>query len=139
MPWFWKKKKKNKKVPWFLKKKKKKDAGCVHLWVKFSNQNVILTNFKIFPYRVFFLCFCRNVYRSALVPQNLPCPEKFLVAYLHSDIVLFAKCSILNVWQCSAYISLNNCSVICTVTLCFVLHQIHSKFSHIKNCLFRYM
>ena len=35
-----------------------------------------------------FMCFWRNVYRSALVPQNLPCLEKFLVAHLHEEITL---------------------------------------------------
>ena len=33
------------------------------------------------------------------------CPEKFLVAYQHSGIIIFAKCSILNVWQCFEYVS----------------------------------
>ena len=32
-----------------------------------------------------------NLYRSAIVPRNLPFPEKFLVAHLHSGIILFAK------------------------------------------------
>ena len=35
-----------------------------------------------------FMCFWRNVYRSALIPQNLPCLEKFLVAHLHEEITL---------------------------------------------------
>ena len=30
--------------------------------------------------RGLFLCFWRKVYRSTLIPQNLLCPEKFLVA-----------------------------------------------------------
>ena len=34
---------------------------------------------------------------------------------------------------------LDNCSVICTLTLCYVLHQRHSEFWHIQNYLFRYM
>ena len=28
----------------------------------------------------------QNVYRSALIPQNLPCPEKFLIARLRSEL-----------------------------------------------------
>ena len=35
-----------------------------------------------------FVCFWRNVFRSALVPQNLPCFERFLVARLHEEIIL---------------------------------------------------
>ena len=35
-----------------------------------------------------FVCFWRNVYRSALVPRNLLCLEKFLVARLHEEITL---------------------------------------------------
>ena len=34
-----------------------------------------------------------------------PCLEKFLVAHLHSGIIVFAKRSILNVWQYSEYVS----------------------------------
>ena len=33
------------------------------------------------------------------------CSEKFLVAYQHSGIIIFTKCSILNVWQCFEYVS----------------------------------
>ena len=32
---------------------------------------------------IFFLCFLRKVYQSNLIPQNLPCPEKYLIAHLH--------------------------------------------------------
>ena len=32
--------------------------------------------------------FWRNVYQSAPVPQNLRCPETFLVTRLHSDIII---------------------------------------------------
>ena len=35
-----------------------------------------------------FVCSWRSVYRSALVPRNLPCLEKFLVACLHEEIPL---------------------------------------------------
>ena len=51
--------------------------------------------------RLFLIVFRRNVYLSDLLPRNCPCSEKFLVARLHSGIILFAKRSILNVWQCS--------------------------------------
>ena len=60
--------------------------------------------------------------------------EKLLVVLLHSGIILFAKWFILNVWQCSEYLCLSNCSVN-SVTLCYVLHQkTHSeKFWHIQH------
>ena len=35
-----------------------------------------------------FVCFWRNVFRSAPVPRNLLCLEKFLVARLHEEITL---------------------------------------------------
>ena len=115
-----------------------KSPNCIHLWVKFSIQNVVLRisrrkNSKMFPCCFPFLCFWRNVYWSALVPCNLLCPEIFLVARLHSGIILFAKCSISYVWQCFEYVCLDNCPVICTLTLCYVLHQIHSESWHIPN------
>ena len=79
--------KNRKKCPW------KKSPDCVHLWVKFCIRNVVLTvswrkNSKIFLSRVFLSCFWRNVCRSVLVPWNLLCLEKFLVARLHEEIIL---------------------------------------------------
>ena len=113
----------------------KKYRDCVHHWVKFSIQNLVLRVSRrkkskmFFCGAFFFLCFWWNLYQSALVPhQTCPsCPEKFLVAHLHSDIILFGERSILNVWKCSEYFCLNNCSLNCTVTLCYVLRQIHSE------------
>ena len=92
----------------------------------------------MFPYGAFFfLCFWWNVYWSALVAQNLSCPEKCLVAHLHLGFLLFAKRSILNVWQYSKFaLSLNNFSVICEVTLCYLLHLRYSGFSHIQNSIY---
>ena len=49
----------------------KKGPDCVHLWVKFSIQNVALGVFFCLRGLYVFLCFWRNVYRSALFPQNL--------------------------------------------------------------------
>ena len=80
-------------LPFFENLKKcpdfgKKGPNCVHPWVESSIQNVILRvsrrkSSKTFPCGAIFLCFWRKVYRSVLIPQNLPCPEKFLVARLH--------------------------------------------------------
>ena len=63
-------------------------------------------------------------------------PEKFLVEHLNSDIIPFTNHFVLNIWQCSEYVCLYNCSVICTVTLWYILHQTHSEFWHIKHSVF---
>ena len=48
---------------------------------------------------------------SLPIPPSYPFPppwhENFLIAYLHSDIILFAKRSILIVWQYSEYASVS--------------------------------
>ena len=64
-------------------------------------------------------------------------PEKFLVEHLNSDIIPFTNYFVLNVWQCSEYVCLYNCSVICTVTLWYILHQTHSEFWHIQLSVFQ--
>ena len=77
----------------FLKIKKsvlileKKCPDCIHPWVKLTIQKVVLwvsriKNSKISLLGFLFLNFWRNVYRSALILRNLPCPEKFPVARL---------------------------------------------------------
>ena len=82
---------------------------------------------------VFLTCFW-NVYWSALVPQHSPNP-------LYWKITLFflqnapPKC--LTVFWIRPY--LDNCSVICTVTLCYVEQQTHPEFWYIRYCFFRYM
>ena len=111
----------------FLKTEKmlwswKKDPDFVHLWVKFFIQNAVLRvsrrkNSEMFPCCTFSLRFWQNIYRSALVPRNLPYPENYSFC-----ITLHLKFLIV-FWTC---LCLDNCSVICTVTLCYVLHQTHS-------------
>ena len=49
-------------LPFFENQRKcpnfeKKGPDCVHLWVKFFIRNVVLTVFKIFPCRAFFVRF----------------------------------------------------------------------------------
>ena len=111
LTWFW-----NQKLyPDFSKK----GPDCIHLRVKLVLRVSRRKNFKVFSLRdLFFLCFWRNFYLSALVLQPL-LP------------FFFAKRSILNIWQCSEYVCLDNCPVIFRVTLCYVLHQTHSEFGHI--------
>ena len=84
-------------------------------------------------------CPPRPLFLVFLVKSNLlpPCHEKFLVAQLQSGIILFAKRSILNVPQCFEYICQDKCSVICKMTLCYVLHQTLSEFWHIQYCFFQ--
>ena len=80
----------------------KKDPDCIHLWVKFSIQNIVLRvsrrkNSQIFHAGPFFLVFLTKCLSKCPSSTKLQCPEKFLVAHLHSFIILFAKRSILNV------------------------------------------
>ena len=95
-----------KEVSWFPKK----GSDCDHLWIKLFIENVVLRLYKreklqnVSLCSLFFLCSWRNVYWIALILQNLPCPEMFLVGCLHSGIILFAQHSILNIW-----IRLNTC------------------------------
>ena len=76
-----------KKCPYFGKK----DPDCVHLRVIFAIQNVVFRGSrrkktsKFFLAGSFFLVFQRNVYQKSLIPLNLPCPEKFLVALLQKQ------------------------------------------------------
>ena len=62
---------------------RKKGPDCVHLYVKFTIQNVVLRvskrkKLQIFSLRdLFFWNFLRNVYQSALISRNLPCPKNF--------------------------------------------------------------
>ena len=74
----------------------------------FNGEFFFISYFDVSLWGIFFLCFSRNVYQSALFPQTLLlCPEIFLVAHLHFGIILFSKRSILNVWKCSEYISVS--------------------------------
>ena len=86
------------KKPWFWKKY----PDRVHLWVKFSIQNVILRvsrRKKCFPGGTFFLFLTK--YLSTCPSSTKPSLHwTILVVCLHLDI-LFVKCSIINVWQCS--------------------------------------
>ena len=75
----------------------------------------------------FFLCFWQNIL--------LKCP-----GYLIPPSPCFSgKCSILNVWQCSEYICLDNCLVICTVILCYVLHETFRILTYSELCFLRHM
>ena len=81
--------------------------------------------------RPFFLAFLMRCLSKWLSSMKPPLAWKFLVMWLHSDI-LFAKCSTLNIWHCCEYACLDSCSVTCTVTSSYVLHQTHGEFWHIQ-------
>ena len=109
-----------------------KGLDCIHL--KFGIQNLVLRVFgtkisKMFPCRTSFSCAFDEMFIKCPNSTTFPhWPEKFLVEYLYSDIQTFF-CKRLHV-KCLTvfYISLNNCSVFCTVTLCLVLDQTHPQF-----------
>ena len=68
-----------------------------------------------------------------------PLPWKLLVASLLQALFFLQNAlsytfdSVLNMPR------LDNYSIICTVTLCYVLHQTRSEFWHVQNYLFRYI
>ena len=85
---------------------------------------------------IFSCVFWRNVYWSALVTRKLPCLEKCFWLHACTQVLFLAKCYLkcLTVsWTC---LCLSNCSVICTVTVCYVLHQTHSELWHIQNSVY---
>ena len=112
---------------------------CVHLWVEISSQNIVLRvprrkNSKTFPRRTLFYCVFDEIFIN--VPKfhkspTSPLPWKFSVwapKFIHYfRKTLHLKCLTMS-WIC---LCLSNCSVICAVTLCYVLHQVHSDFWHI--------
>ena len=115
---------------------------CV-LWVKFPIQNVALRvcsrkNSKMLPNGVFYSCAFDKMFIEVLKTHETSLALKFSVWVHALSHYSFCK-KLLNFWQFSEYICLDNCSVICTLTLCYVLHQRHSEFWHIQNYLFRYM
>ena len=75
----------------FLKIKKGPDF--IHLWVNFSIQDIVIrvsrrknSNFSLWG--LFSLVFLANIYQSALIPWNLPYPEKVLVVSLSIIIIV---------------------------------------------------
>ena len=94
------------------------------------------------PFFLVFLTKCLWNYPSC--KKNLPCPEKFMFACMHSGIITFAKRFILNVWQCFEYVSvsiaflcllsiLNSNLMLCTASETFRI------LAYSKPCVFRDM
>ena len=81
--------------------------------------------------------FWRNFYRSALVTQNFPYNESFWLHACTQALFFVRKHSsykVLTVFW--ILLCLDNCSVICTVTLCYLLHQTLSEFYFILNSIY---
>ena len=81
--------------------------------------------------------FLQNVYWSALVLHHPPLPWKiscYAPTLKHYSFckTLYLKC--LTVFWIR--LCLNNCSMICAVTLCYVLYQTHSEPWHIQHFVF---
>ena len=118
---FWK----SKKVVW------RKDSIHVHVCIKFSTQNVVLRvsrtkNSKMFHWNIFFLVFLMKCLSKCPGFANFIC----VPALRHS----FCKILHLNCLTVSwIRLYLSNCLVICTVTLCYILHPTHSEFWPIQH------
>ena len=81
-----------------------KGLNCVHLYCEYLGQKFP----KYFPLVPLFLVFLTNCLSKCSRYTTFPqCPKKFLVVHFNSGIVLFAKHSIVNVWQCSEYVSVS--------------------------------
>ena len=132
----------------------KKSPDCFNLLVKFSIQNVVRRVSgrkigKIFSCGTSFCCIfgmfscafdmflkCLLTCPSLTIPPPVlsptPYPEKF-----H-----FPFCKTLHLKFLTVFwirLCFDNCSVICTVTLCYIKQQTHSEFWYIQYFFFRYM
>ena len=82
----------------------------------------------------FFLVFltkCQSKCPSSTNPTllwNISCCASALRHYSFCKALQFTCSTMVCIRIC-----LNNCSVICTVILCYMLHQIHSEFWYIQN------
>ena len=112
----------------------------MYLWVKFSIQKVVLrvSRRKNSLCGFFFWCFWLNLYRNAIVPQTSSPPPPLpwnnsgcAPALRHYSFYKLLHLECLTVFWTS--LCLDNCTVICIVTLCYVLHQRHSEFWHIQH------
>ena len=137
---------------WYLKILVKKILDCVHLWVKFPIQNIVLRESKkktpkCFTVGLFFLVFFTEFFIKVpqFLPPFLPPPPSLhplpwkisscappLIHYSFCETLPFKRLTVFWIYSC-----LGNCSVICTVTLYYALHQRHPEFWHIQQCFFQ--
>ena len=122
--------------PFFENRKKcpdfwKKGPDCVYLWVKFSIQNVVLRvsrrkNSKMFPCGASFSGVFDEIFIEVPKFHKSPPPLPWKISGCAPAPKHYSFCKTLHLkcltvfWIC---LCLDNCSVICTVTLCYALHQ----------------
>ena len=112
-------------------KKKKKPWLCPSLGLNFT--------FKMYLCScvVFYLWFDKMFIKKPSFHETSPTPK-------NSALTHYSFCKTLHLkyltvfWIC---LCLNNCSIVCTVTICYVPHETHSEFSSIfrtlcKTCIF---
>ena len=105
-----------KKVPWFWKEKP---------WLcPFRLNFPFIYNPKCFHVGPFFCCFWQNIYQSAPVPNPSVLKNFWLRTCTCTHCTLSAKCSILNLWKCSEYVTVSvTAQLFVLMTLCYVLNQ----------------
>ena len=122
----------------------KNSPDCFGLWVKFFVQNVVLRVSrkkisKMFRSGSSFSCVfdmflkCLSKWPISTNPHTTLCALKKIFIFFWKT--LYLKClSVFWIRLC-----FDKCSVICTMTLCYVKQKTHSEFWHIQYCFFRYM
>ena len=111
----------------------KKGPNCAYYWVKFSIHNVILRvsrrkNSKLFRCRASFSCILTKCLLKRPSSTTSPLPRKVpdcAPALRHYSFGKTLNLKCLTVFQIG--LCLSNCSVIFTVTLCYILQQAHSE------------
>ena len=95
----------------------------------------------IFTLCIFLHIFFTKSLSKCLRSMKSPPPWKLMAARLHSDTILLAKRSILNVWQCCEYTSVSiTAQEFVQYPYCYRLHQKHSEFlTYSELYLFRYI
>ena len=115
----------------------KKCPDCVHPWV-FHSKCTFKSSYEkkfqnIFLQDLFFLCFMRKCllkYPSSTkphLPWKIFC---WVPAFRYYSFCKILPLKYLTVFWIHPF--LDDCSVICTAILCYVLHQTHSEFWYIQ-------
>ena len=108
----------------------KKDSDFVLLWVKFSIQTLILTP-KYFPARPLFSGTFDEIYIEVPYFHKHPHPLSWKISGCAPALRYYSFCKTLHLKCLTVFwmrVCLDNCSVICKVTWCYVLHETHSEF-----------
>ena len=95
---------------------------------------------KCFPAGPLFLLFLTKwLLKCSSSTKPLP-PLPWKISGCTSPLMHYSFCKTLRLKCLTVFwisLCLDNCSLICTVTICYVLHQTHWEFWHIQNCWFR--